>query len=71
LANTSGGAFLNIQYAINVASALDNGGNNITIQVADGTYVSATEIDMKSFVGSGIDNNSRECYHAFQLCTKF
>jgi hypothetical protein len=54
LANTSGGAFLTIQYAINVASALDNGGNNITIQVADGTYVSATEIDMKSFVGSGL-----------------
>ena len=54
LANTSGGAFLTIQHAINVASALDNGGYNITIQVADGTYVSATEIDMKSFVGSGL-----------------
>ena len=51
LANTSGGAFLTIQKAVDVASALDNGGFNITIQLADGTY--SAGVTLKSFVGSG------------------
>lgn len=38
LANTSGGAFLTIQKAINVALALDCATFVVTIQVADGTY---------------------------------
>lgn len=50
-ANTAGGAFLTIQKAIDVASALDNGGFDITINVADGTYTGANTL--KSFVGSG------------------
>lgn len=51
LANTSGGAFLTIQKAVDVASALDNGGFGITIQVADGTYTGT--VSLKSFLGSG------------------
>lgn len=54
LSNTSGGAFLTIQKAIDVAASLDNGGFGITIQVGAGTYV-ANNI-LKSFVGSGIVN---------------
>lgn len=38
LANTSGGAFLTIQKAVNATYALDLGGFTVTIQVADGTY---------------------------------
>jgi hypothetical protein len=38
LANTSGGAFLTIQKAINTVIPLDLGGFNVTIQVAAGTY---------------------------------
>jgi Protein of unknown function (DUF2793) len=38
LANTSGGAFLTIQKAIDTVTALDLAGYNVTIQVADGTY---------------------------------
>lgn len=42
LANTSGGAFLTIQKALNVIlGTLDLGGNNVTIQVAAGTYAGA------------------------------
>lgn len=52
LANTSAGAFLTLQKAENVASALDNGGYDITIQVADGTYT--TNLTLRSFVGSGV-----------------
>lgn len=51
LSNTAGSAFLTIQKAIDAASALDNGGHNIIIQVADGNYPAA--IVGKSFVGSG------------------
>ncbi|WP_233559614.1 hypothetical protein [Acidovorax sp. 93] len=51
LSNTGGGAFLTIQKAIDVASALDNGGFAITIQVADGTYTAGNAL--KSFLGSG------------------
>jgi hypothetical protein len=51
LSNTAGGAFATIQKAVDVASALDNGGFNITIQIADGTYSAGASL--KSFVGSG------------------
>lgn len=49
LANTSGGAFLTIQHAVNVAATVDLAGNALTIQVADGTYSGA--IALKSLVG--------------------
>ncbi len=51
LANTSGGAFLTIQKAIDVAASLDMGIFNVTIQVADGTY--SQQIKLKTIVGSG------------------
>ncbi len=51
LSNTSGGAFLTIQKAIDVASSLDNGGYDITIRAVSGTYTAANSF--KSFVGSG------------------
>jgi len=55
LANTSGEAFLTIQKAIDVVTALDNGGYNITISVADGTY--ATGFTANSpFIGGGSVN---------------
>ncbi len=49
LANTSGGAFLTIQKAVNVAATLDANGFSITIQAADGTYTGA--VTLKSVVG--------------------
>ena len=50
LANTSGGAFLTIQKAIDVvAGTLDLGGHAVTIQVADGTYTGA--VTLKEVVG--------------------
>lgn len=51
LANTSGGAFLTIQKAIDTAVALDLGIYSVTISVADGTYT--TPIVLKSYVGVG------------------
>lgn len=51
LANTSGGAFLTIQKAINVATLLDLGSYSVIINVADGTY--AENLTLKSFVGQG------------------
>lgn len=51
LANTSGGAFLTIQKAIDVASALDTGIYSVTIQVGAGTYTAANTL--KSYVGAG------------------
>jgi hypothetical protein len=45
LANTSGGAFLTIQKAINVISGtLDIGNYDVTIQIADGTYTGANTL---------------------------
>lgn len=42
LANTSGGAFLTIQKAVDVVyQTIDTGAYNVTIQVADGTYSGA------------------------------
>lgn len=51
LANTSGGAFLTIQKAIDVAAALDMSIYNVTIQVDAGTYTQG--LSLRSFLGSG------------------
>lgn len=55
LTNSSGGAFLTIQKAVDVASALDNGGFDITIQLVNTSSPSTwtTGATLKSFVGSG------------------
>lgn len=50
-ANTSGGAFLTIQKAIDTAAALDLSIYNVTIDVADGTYTGG--LTLKSYVGGG------------------
>jgi Protein of unknown function (DUF2793) len=52
LANSSGGAFLTIQKAIDTVAALDISIYNVTIQVADGTYGGAVVIS-GAWVGSG------------------
>ena len=53
LANTSGGAFLTIQKAINtVANDIDLAGYNVTIQVAAGTYTGAVTVSAP-WVGAG------------------
>lgn len=52
LANTSGGAFLTIQKAIDVAVALDLSIYDVTIQIGAGTYSSVGN-ELKSIVGSG------------------
>jgi hypothetical protein len=50
LANTSGGAFLTIQKAIDVvAGTLDLAGFTVTIQIADGTYTGA--VALKQVIG--------------------
>jgi hypothetical protein len=49
LANTAGGAFLTIQKAVDVVSALDRQSYAVTIQVAAGTYSSVV---LKEGVGS-------------------
>lgn len=51
LANSSGGAFLTVQKAIDTAAALNNNGFDITINVVAGTYTAANTL--KSFVGHG------------------
>lgn len=51
LANTSGGAFLTIQKAIDTAVALDLATSNVTIQVADGTYTGSNTL--KPYVTGG------------------
>jgi len=50
LANTSGGAFLTIQKAIDVVCSLDMSIYQVTIQVADGTYT--TPVVLKQYIGS-------------------
>jgi hypothetical protein len=52
LANTSGGAFLTIQKAIDTAAALDISVYNVTINVADATYTGAVMV-AGPWVGSG------------------
>lgn len=44
LANTSGGAFLTVQKAVDVVSEIDLGGYRATIQIADGTYSSGVVV---------------------------
>jgi len=53
LSNTSGGAFLTIQKAIDtIANTIDLGGYNVTIQVAAGTYTGAVTVSAP-WVGAG------------------
>lgn len=50
LANTSGGAFLTVQKAVDViAASLDIAGKTVTVQIADGTYTGA--VLLKEVVG--------------------
>lgn len=51
LANTSGGAFLTIQKALNTAATIDFAGFSVTIQVGDGTYTAGLSIPV--MVGQG------------------
>jgi hypothetical protein len=51
LVNDSGGAFLTIQYAIDIVTSIDNAGYGVTIQVGDGTYTE--NIVLKQCIGSG------------------
>ena len=58
LANTSGGAFLTIQRAMNVISAtIDLNGYDVTIQLADGTYTAG--VSVRQIVGADSGANSR------------
>ena len=52
LANTSGGAFLTIQKAVDVVYGLDISTYAVTIQIADGTYT-GTIVCNSPFLGSG------------------
>ena len=52
LANTSGGAFLTIQKAIDTVGSLDLSTYNVTIQVGAGTYTQ--NLVLKSTVGAGL-----------------
>ncbi len=54
LTNTSGGAFLTLQKAINTVAALDISIYNVTIQVADGTYTVTSGIFLRSLIGGGL-----------------
>lgn len=51
LVDSAGGAFLTVQRAVDVASSLDNGGFDVTIQIKDGTFTGA--VTLKSYLGSG------------------
>jgi hypothetical protein len=44
LANTSGGAFLTVQKAVDATASLDIAGFTVTIQIADGTYANGTAL---------------------------
>lgn len=48
---SSGSPFLTIQNAINTACKLDNDGNQIVINIADGDYTSQGTIYLQSYVG--------------------
>lgn len=50
LENTSGGAFLTIQKAVDVVCSLDMSIYQVTIQVADGTYT--TPVVLKHYIGA-------------------
>jgi DNA-binding CsgD family transcriptional regulator len=53
LSNTSGGAFLTIQKAIDIVAALDLSIYNVTIQVGSGTYTSGAAVN-GAWIGAGI-----------------
>jgi len=53
LVNDASGAFLTIQKAIDAAAALDCSIYDITIQLAAGTYVVTSTVNLKSIIGSG------------------
>lgn len=58
LSNSSSGAFLTPQKAVNVASLLDNGGNAVTINIVDTvgggtTYTVTSPITLRNHVGEG------------------
>jgi hypothetical protein len=53
LTNNSGGAFLTIQKAIDVASSLDLSIYNVVIQIVDGTYILSNSVVLKKLIGSG------------------
>jgi len=55
LSNTSGGAFLTIQKAVDAVAGLDIAGFNVTIQIADGTYTGA--VTLKNVVGFSAAGN--------------
>jgi hypothetical protein len=52
LTNASGGAFLTIQKAMDVAVLLDTGGYSVTAKVADGTYTGSAALAMP-LIGGG------------------
>ena len=51
LSNTSGGAFLTVQKAVDTVSGIDLGPYSVTIQLGAGTYTGL--ITLKSYVGAG------------------
>lgn len=53
LTNSSGGAFLTLQKAINVCLALDLNGHNITVQIGNGTYTSGVNLS-SAFLNGGV-----------------
>lgn len=55
LANTSGGAFLTIQKAVDTVASLDIAGFNVVIQIADGTYTGS--VTLKNVVGFAAAGN--------------
>ena len=61
LTNSSGGAFLTIQKAIDTAATLDLNGHTITVQVGDGTY--SESVALRNVVGFA---GFRESHHPGQ-----
>lgn len=55
LVNSSGGAFLTVQKAVNTVAELDINGNTVTIQIADGTYTGS--VVLKNTVGFQTSGN--------------
>jgi len=53
LVNSSAGAFLTIQKAIDTAATLDSSIYNVTIQIVAGTYAISTSLTAKNMVGAG------------------